>query len=177
VEKRNVSADSYQRTIGEQMKTELGCIEITDDEDIELQRIERDGIRAFVVDMGNDQPVVDAMVEREMDTVIGPPNCPISAFNYYEPMVIVYTDGDVESEWTTPTIKHFFRKVPIVGIGAGKDAISEELDVAMNADGNIPQFGVYTYDSFGDDVSEKIQYLAVHFNMQDNNYWRSDEER
>lgn len=168
-------ADSSTHTTGVKMM-EISGINITEDDDVEIDRIKGDGLQCMIVDLGGADELIGDLRDREFDVVIVTPDCPLSVFNYYEPKVIIFSDGDRESVWPEHTVKHFFRKVPLTGIGYGSTYIDDAVGVAMDADGNIDAFGVYTFDEWDDEAVAKTHHNAVHFNMQENNFWKAREE-
>lgn len=142
-------------------------------DDTEIERYRGDGLQTVVVDCGDSNGYVDDLRSREFDIVVVPPTVPLSLFEHYEPKVIIFTDGSSNEtdDWREVTLTHFTRKVPLVTVGDSKDEMLNILGNATTSNDNNTDFGIYTFDEWSDDALERAQYLAVHFNMQDNTYW------
>lgn len=154
---------------------EFSDIEI-EPNDTEIERYEADGLTIMLVDCGDSAAYLDELRDRELDTIVVPPNVPLSLYNHYEPKCVIYTDGslaEANEQWRRASMKHFIRKIPLVAIGDSQDEMCNILGNATTGDNNNTDFGIYTFEDWHDDVAERVQYLAVHFNMQDNNYWQT----
>jgi len=140
----------------------------------EIERYPADGLEIVIVDCGEGDDYHELLTERELDITVVSPDVPLSIYKYYEPLCILYSDGTCTEDqalWRRSSMEFFVQKVPIVAIGDSKDELLDVLGNATTDGSNNEDFGIYTFDLFSDDAAERVQYLAVHFNMQDNNYW------
>ena len=150
---------------------------------IEIEEVNGEIGPAFVI-FGEE--IVPELVERDFEIYNSPAKIPVTLVKTLEPNVLVVGDGDGSvDDYTYPqeTVKFFFQKIPIVGVGVGQRIVVEALDgevengeiveagALSEETYNAKPTGVFTFAELSDDVITKIHHLSIHFDMQEEKYW------
>lgn len=152
-----------------------------EDSDIEIHDLGGDGETVVLIQLGNDTETVRRLKSRGLHVIQVPGELPISIVKHFEPACIVFSDGE-PTHYAEQAASFFFRKAPMVGVGAGQSVIVEAVGGSVE-DGEVtergalypslnnPDYGIHTSAEPCKEAASEAQRLAIHYNEQDTSYF------
>ena len=151
------------------------------DSDIEIQNLGGEGQTVVFIQLGDETETLRRLKKRGLHVIHMPGEAPISVIKHFEPSCIVFSDG-CSTHYAKEAASFFFRKVPMVGVGAGQRVIVEALGGEVEDDKvtergalypslDNPDYGIQTFAEPCKEVVAEAQRLAIHYNEQDNAYF------